>query len=252
MKLKKIAELIEQAFPLSSAYDWDNTGLLLGDGEQEIEKVLISLDVNNAVLDEAQKVGADMILSHHPILWDGAKRITSETAEGRLIMGLLESNISVYAAHTNCDVGTIGINARLAQLFGLCDVELLEETGLGRIGNLKTPMTFADFAALTKTLLKTPCVRICGDKAATVSRIAIGAGACWDSIPTAIKKGADVMITADMKYHQMIDSRENGIFVIDAGHYPTEIIAIDIFAEILKDCGLTLIKSENTDIFEFV
>ena len=252
MKLKEIAEIIEKEFPLSAAFEWDNCGILLGDGEAEINRVLISLDVNNAVLKEAEKTGADMILSHHPILFDGTKRVTAETPEGRLVMGLLKNNIAVYAAHTNCDVGTNGINARLSSLFGLCGAEPLEDSGLGRIGNLKTPLCFGDFAALTKKLLRTPFVRVCGDKTAEVSRIAVAGGACADIIPEAVKKGADVIVTGDMKYHDMINYSETGIFIIDAGHYPTEIIALDIFEDILKNSGLTLIKSENPDIFEFM
>ena len=252
MKLKKIAEIIERAFPLSTAYEWDNCGILLGDGEREISRALISLDVNNAVLAEAISVNADLILSHHPILFDGMKKITADNAEGRLISGLLENKIAVYAAHTNCDVGETGINARLADIFGLLCAEPLEENGLGRIGNLVAPMAFAEFAELTKKLLNTPFVRVCGDKNAAVKRVAVASGACSDSIPTAILKGADVIVTADMKYHEMINYSEEGIFIIDAGHYPTEIVVLDIFSELLKNSGLTLIKSKNPDIFEVI
>lgn len=252
MKLKEIAKIIEKEFPLSSAYDWDNCGLLLGDGEKEIKTALLSLDVNNAVLKEAKNVGADLILSHHPILFDGARSITAQTAEGRLLLGLSESKISVYSAHTNCDVGKNGINARLASLFDLDDTEFLEENGLGRVGNLKSSLPFGEFALLTKKLLKTPFLRINGVKTAPVRRIAVASGACSDSIPEAIKKGADVIITADMKYHEMMNYGEEGIFIIDAGHYPTEIIVLDIFEDILKHTGLTLIKSKNTDVFEFI
>lgn len=252
MKLKEIAEIIEKEFPLSSAYDWDNCGLLLGDEGWEIKKVLLSLDVNNAVLDEAKKAGADLILSHHPILFDGTKSITAQTAEGRLILGLLESKIAVYSAHTNCDIGKNGINARLAKIFDLDGVEFLEENGLGRVGNLKAPMTFGELALLTKKLLHTPFLRINGNKSAYIRRIAVASGACSDSIPEAIKKGADAIITADMKYHEMINYGEEGIFIIDAGHYQTEIVVLDIFEDILKNSVLTLIKSKNSDIFEYI
>ncbi|MBR4720955.1 MAG: Nif3-like dinuclear metal center hexameric protein [Clostridia bacterium] len=252
MKLNDIIALIEREFPLSDAYEWDNCGLLLGDREWEIKTVLLSLDVNNAVLAEAKAKNSDLILSHHPILFDGTKRIDAKTPEGKLILGLSENRIAVYSAHTNCDVGKNGINSKLAGLFGLCDVENLEENGLGRIGNLKAPMSFADFAILTKKTLKTPFVRVCGDKTAYVSRVAVASGASSDSIPTAIEKGADVIVTGDMKYHDMINYSEMGIFIVDAGHYPTEIAVIDIFENILKDCGLNLIKSKNPDIFEFI
>lgn len=252
MNLGKITEIIEKEFPLSCAYDWDNCGLLLGDNERDIKTVLLSLDVTEAVAKEAKNIGADLILSHHPILFDGTKKITGDTPEGRTILTLLENNTCVYSAHTNCDVAKNGINARLATLFDLSDTEFLEDDGLGRVGNLKNPMSFADFALFTKNVLNTPFVRICGDKRAQISRIAVASGACADSIPTAVKKGAQVIVTADMKYHDMINYSQMGIFIIDAGHYPTEIVVIDIFYDLLSHTGLNLIKSKNPDIFEFI
>lgn len=252
MKLKKIADIIEKEFPLSSAFEWDNCGILLGDSEKDIKTVLLSLDVTCAVAEEAKSVGADLILSHHPILFDGTKRITGDTAEGRLILKLLQNGICVYSAHTNCDVGKKGINARLAKIFNLKKPEFLEENGLGRIGNLKTSVSFGDFTILAKKLLNTPTVRVCGDKNTEISRVAIASGACADSIPTAVKKGADVIVTADMKYHDMLNYSQEGICIIDAGHYPTEIIVTDIFYELLSDTGVKLIKSKNPDIFEYI
>ena len=252
MRLDKIAELIEKEFPLSDAYEWDNCGLLLGDRTRDIKTVLLSLDVNCAVAREAKEAGADLILSHHPILFDGAKRINADTAEGRMLLSLIENKICVYSAHTNCDVGKRGINARLAELFGLNNAEFLEEDGLGRIGDLAKPESLADFAENTKRILNTPCVRVCGDKEKKISRVAVASGACAESIPTAVKKGADAIVTADMKYHDMINYGELGISIIDAGHYPTEIIVTDIFGKLLSGTGLTLIKSKNPDIFEFV
>lgn len=252
MKLGKIAEILEKEFPLQSAYDWDNCGLLLGDREREVKTVLLSLDVTEAVAKEAINEKADLILSHHPILFDGAKKITSDTPEGKTVLALLENKICVYSAHTNCDLGKNGINARLATLFDLSSVKFLEEDGLGRIGKLKKPMSFADFARFTKNILNTPFVRVCGNRTAQVSRIAVASGACAESIPTAAKKGADVIVTADMKYHDMLNYSGLGISIIDAGHYPTEIIVLDIFGELLSHTDLKLIKSKNPDIFEFV
>ena len=153
MKLGKIAEIIEKEFPLSCAYAWDNCGLLLGDRERDIKTVLLSLDITENVAKEAKNVGADLILSHHPILFDGAKKITRDTPEGRTILTLLENNTCAYSAHTNCDVAENGINARLATLFDLLDTEFLEEDGLGRIGNLKKTMPFGDFALFTKNII---------------------------------------------------------------------------------------------------
>lgn len=252
MKLYEIAHLIESEFPLCDAYEWDNVGLLFGDKNKEIKKVLLTLDVNLTVIKEAIDNKVDLILSHHPILWNGIKKINNDTLDGQIVLALAENKIAVYAAHTNCDVGKNGINAKLAELFELNNVSYLEETGLGRIGTLETEMTLFDFANLIKQKLNTPFVRIAGDKNKKIKTVALGSGACWDSTPVAIEKGADVMVTADMKYHNTMNFAEMGIGIIDAGHYPTEIIVMDIFEKILKDSNLTLIKSENTDIFNLV
>jgi len=252
MKLFEIASLIEKEFPQSDAYEWDNVGILFGDKNKDIKRVLISLDVNLATINEAKQHGVDLIISHHPILWNGIKKINSDTLDGQIVLALAENSIAVYAAHTNCDVGKNGINARLAELFELDNVSFLEETGLGRIGTLKKPTTLFDFAGLVKEKLNTPFVRIAGEKDKIIKTVAIGSGACWDSTFVAIEKGADVMVTADMKYHNTMNFSEMGIGIIDAGHYPTEIIVMDIFEKLLNSTDLTLIKSKNTDIFKLV
>lgn len=252
MKLSEIAKLIEAEFPQSDAYEWDNVGILFGSKNKEVKKALLSLDVNLAVIKEAIENKVDLIISHHPILFGGIKKINDDSLNGQILLALAENNIAVYSAHTNCDVGKNGINARLAEIFNLADVSCLEETGLGRIGNLEKELSLSDFAELVKSKLNTPFLRIAGDTDKPIKTVAIGSGACADSIPVAIAKGADVMITADMKYHDMINFSETGIAVIDAGHYPTEIIVMDIFEKILKNCDLTLIKSQNTDIFKFI
>ena len=252
MKIYEIMQIMEKEFPLETAYEWDNCGLLLGDKNKEVTKIFLTLDVTEETAKEAVSCGADMIISHHPLLFGGTKRITSETPEGRTIMLLLENKISVYAAHTNCDVAKNGINARLAELFELSDVENLEDSGLGRIGKLKKEISLSDFAELVKERLSTPFVRIAGDEKRMIKTVAIGSGACSDSIPVAVLKGADVMLTADTKYHEMLNCTACGIAVIDAGHYPTEIIVTDIFECILKPYGFELNKSESKDIYKLI
>ncbi len=252
MKLFEIMQKIEAEFPPESAYEWDNVGLLAGEGCSEIKKVMVTLDINRRVIDEAAEWGADLIISHHPILFSPINKINDQTETGRMLLKAIRNGINIYAAHTNCDVGKNGINAYLAELFELLDAQPLEETGLGRIGNLKKEMCFSEFAELVRDKLQTPRVRVSGDCTRMVRRVAIGSGACADSIPTAISKGADVMLTADMKYHNMIDYTEAGINIIDAGHYPTERCAAAIFAEILADCPIEIKEANTEDIFKYI
>lgn len=252
MKLKEIIEKIEAHFSPQNAMEWDNVGLLLGDESSEIKKVILTLDITYDVVEQAITEGAQLILSHHPIMFSPVCKITTDTEIGKILLLAAENKINIYAAHTNCDVAPTGINAYLAELFELENAVPLEETGLGRIGSIKTEMVFSDFARLVCERLATPHIRFCGDETRKVRRVAIGSGACGDLILTAAKLGADVMITGDVKYHEMLDAEGIGINVIDAGHYPTEIVVKDIFARMLKDTGLVLIKAKSRDVFKFM
>lgn len=257
MKANEIIEIIEKVCPERFAYPWDNVGLLCGDGEKEVKKIFVTLDTNINTVKEAIEKGADMIVSHHPILLSGIKRIDYTTTTGQMIKLLIENNIVLFAAHTNMDTAKGGINDRLAQMFSLTDIEILDQhtddetAGLGRIGKLKNPVKFADFAKKCGEILNTT-VRASGDFDKDITTVAVASGSCSEVIPLAKAKGADVIITGDMKYHNMIDMTELGICVIDAGHYPTEICVMDIFADILKNTDVEIIKSENKDIFKFI
>ncbi len=255
MKAFEIAGIIEKEFPLYLAEEWDNIGLLAGRSDKEVKKILVTLDVTDFVVDEAIKHNADMIVSHHPIIFSPLKAVNDKSVIGKRLIKLIQNDIAVYSAHTNLDSAKQGINAKLADLFNLGNSRpvLANEygTGLGRIGTLVKPMSATEFAELAKTVLKTN-VRISGDMTRTVKCVAVGSGACDDIIPKALEMGADVVLTGDCKYHRNLDFVEMGAVIIDAGHYPTEIIAMDIFENVLKICDAEIIKSEIKDIFTFI
>lgn len=257
MKANKIIEIIENFCPKRLAYSWDNVGLLCGDGEKDIKKVFITLDTNITTVKEALSKEADMIISHHPILFEKINRIDYTTAEGQMLKLLIENNIPLFAAHTNMDTAKYGINDRLAQLFNMTNIKILDQhtedetAGLGRYGNLKNPLKFIDFAEECKKILNTH-IRIAGDFNKIIKTAAVASGSCCEVIPIAKEKGCDAIITGDMKYHNMINMSELDICIIDAGHYPTEICVMDIFEDILKNTDLEIIKSENKDIFRFI
>ena len=257
MKAKEIVKIIESFCPENLAYDWDNVGLLVGDSEKEIKSVFVTLDTNLTTVKEAISKNADMIISHHPILLGGIRRIDYTTAEGQMIKLLIENNIPVLAAHTNMDTAKGGINDRLAEMFDLTDIEILDQhtpdpnVGLGRLGKLKSPVEFKTFSKMCSEILNTP-VRAAGDENKSINKIAVASGSCSEVIPLAKEKGADAIVTGDLKYHNTMDMTYLDICIVDAGHYPTEICVMDIFADILKDTGLKIIKSENKDIFKFV
>lgn len=252
MILNEIINLIEEKFPKNLAYPWDNIGLLAGNRGMEINKILLTLDITPNVVDEAINMGAELIISHHPLIFEGIKSFEEGTSKTDMYVKLIRNNIAVYSAHTNMDLAESGINQKLSEIFGLKNSAPLEdETGLGRVGDIEKTTLF-EFANKVKKTLNTENVRVSGDADKEISKVAIGSGACSDLYPVAIQKGADVLITADLKYHTAIDAYFDGIAIIDAGHYPTEIIAMDIFSELLKDTGLKIEKSKNSDIFKFI
>ena len=252
MKLKDIIKIVEENYLPCLAYDWDNSGLFFGDIEKEIKKVLVTLDITPNIINQAIENGADMILSHHPIMMDGIKSLADGTMLSDMIINAVRNDICIYSAHTNMDTAKNGINQKLAELFNLEDICVLEndkpfdDCGLGRIGSLKNEISLVDFCELVKEKLNTPFVRVCGDDR-KIKKVAVASGSCSEYVPTAIKKGADVIITADMKYHHCIEFVYDGIAIIDAGHFPTENIVKDMFGEILTD--VEVISADNEDIF---
>lgn len=238
MKCKEIAAVIEQLAPRSLAYDWDNVGLLFGDAEQEVTRLLLTLDMDIGVAQEAARVGAQMVVGHHPILFDPMSRVTAQTPDGRLLQTLARNSVSYYAAHTNLDIAKGGLNDLLAKKFRLKHVEMLEpvETageGIGRIGDLDAPITLLALAERVKKALGIANLRYAGDEDALVSRIAVNSGGGASLIDAALSHGADVFITGDYKYAQIRGCLDNGMKVIDVGHYDSEILVCELLQEYL-------------------
>ena len=256
MKIAEITALLDKEFPPEAAEAWDNIGLLVGREDKEARRVLLTLDVTPFVVEEAVRAGVQLIVSHHPMMFNGVKKITSDSMEGRMLLALTENKIAVYAAHTNMDSAKRGLNYELARLFGLqkavpVEPNAVSGAGLGRIGDLKTPVSAREFAELAKKILHT-AVRLSGNPQKLVKRAAVGSGASDDIIPRAVSMGADLVLTGDCKYHRNQEYVGMGAVVVDAGHYPTEIIAMDVFERTLAGCNIELIKSKNKDIFEYI
>ena len=250
MKINDIIERIEKEFPTELAYEWDNVGLLVGDREREVTNVVTCLDVTEEVMEFAKNADAQLIISHHPVLFSPINRINGDTKIGKLLMDAIENKIAIYSAHTNCDKAEKGINAKLSDMFELKDAEALEEDGLGRIGSLKAPMEFCEFAKFVEEKLSVK-VRFCGDTKRVIKKVAICSGSGGDVVASAIEKGADLLVTGDTKYHQMLDVKDE-INVIDAGHFGTENIVTEIFAEILCNMGVGVFWKDSEDVFKYL
>ena len=241
MLCKEIVQVIEAAYPREAALDFDNVGLLAGRTEKEVERVYIALDATDAVIDRAIEAGADMLITHHPLIFSPLKKVTDEDFVSRRVVKLIQNDISYYAMHTNYDV--LGMAELAEKILGIRNTEVLDITmekdgkpeGIGRIGELEKPMTLEECCVYVKHKLNLGSLKVFGDMQAEVSRLAISPGSGKTAIAAAIAKGADVLVTGDIGHHDGLDAVEQGLAVIDAGHYGTEYIFIDDMRRFLED-----------------
>ena len=241
MKCKDVIRKIEEKYPVSFAEEWDNPGLLVGDPKKEVKRVFLALDVTDESLEAAVKAGADMMITHHPLIFSGIKKVTADNFISRRIIGLIENRISYYAMHTNYDV--LGMAELSEKILGIQDTEVLDVTmekegkpeGIGRIGKLEKPMTLEECCVYVKHKLNLGSLKVFGDMSAEVSRLAISPGSGKTAVPAALAKGADVLVTGDIGHHDGLDAVEQGLAIIDAGHYGTEYIFIDDMKHFLEE-----------------
>ena len=223
----QIEQALFQLAPKDLAFDWDNVGHLEGSPDQEVQRVLVALDVTENVVSEAEKLGCQLIVSHHPLMnvrWHQAEMQTLRPDRylGRLLRRLVKTDISVISMHTNLDIAPGGVNDALAEALRIEDPGPMpgDETGLCRVGRLRNPVKLSDFAGEVCKALHANGVRYAGDR--PVEYIAVGGGACGDEIDAVIAAGCDTFVTADLKYNGFYDGVDLGMNLIDAGHFPTE------------------------------
>ena len=341
MKLNEIIKIIEATYPTKLAESWDNVGLMVGDTDKEIKKVLVSIEANEAIINEAIKEQVDLIVTHHPFLFKGIKQVTTQNVKGRLIHKLIQNEIAIYSMHTNFDIAAEGLNDYFMELMGfqtkdLLDVTLVEnfykivvyvpksheevvrsamsqagagaignysdctfhlqgeghfkplsganpylgnvdtleqveevriestvrqslldavicamkqvhpyetvaydvillhnngdEYGIGRMAQLPEKSTLKDLAELIKEKLGMKVIRVVGDLKHPIQTVAVVTGSGSEYINKAMRKGADVFITGDLKYHEAQDALDAGMCVIDCNHFESE----DIFKDVMK------------------
>ena len=241
MQCKEIMQVIEAAYPRSAALDFDNVGLLAGRAGKEVNRVYLALDATDAVIDRAIEAGADMLITHHPLIFSPMKRVTDEDFIGRRVVKLIQSDIAYYAMHTNYDV--LGMATLSEKILGIKNSQVLDvtmcedgnEEGIGRVGDLEKPMTLEECCVYVKHKLKLGSLKVFGDMNGTVSRLAVSPGSGKSAVAPAIAKGADVLVTGDIGHHDGLDAVEQGLADIDAGHYGTEYIFIDDMKHFLED-----------------
>lgn len=241
MKAIEIIKSIEKKYPVSFAESWDNSGFLVGDADWEVKKIFLALDVTDETLEMAVKAGANMMITHHPLIFSGMKQVTAENFIGRRLIKLIENHICYYAMHTNFDV--LGMADLSADLLNLKDRQVLEVTwqeeghseGIGRVGKLPREMTLEECGKFVKKQYRLPFVRLYGEPEKKVNSAAVCTGSGKSLMKEVLAKKAEVYITSDMDYHSAIDAGAQGVAVIDAGHYGTEYIFMEYMKQELKE-----------------
>lgn len=239
MICKEVMGAIEEAYPGDYALDWDNVGLLAGRDDKEVTCIYIALDATDEVIDAAVREQADMLVTHHPLIFSGLKRINNRDFLGRRLLKLIGNDMSYYAMHTNYDVCRM---ARLAgEKMGLLCPQVLEpvyeeETaGIGELALFPSEMSLRECGEAVKKAFQLEHVKIFGAPESKVVRAALCPGSGKSVISSSIKKGADVLITGDIGHHEGIDAVAQGLAVIDAGHYGIEHIFVEDLREFFNE-----------------
>ena len=236
MKARDVIQAIEEFAPLSIQESWDNSGLCIGSPDSPASSVLLGLDCTPELVDEAIACGADMIVTHHPLIFSGLKKISPEDATGAAVIKAVKAGISVYAAHTNADKVIAGVSGAMAAKLGLADVEILDEdgegTGLGAVGNLPEPLSAEEAVALVKERFGLKSIRASKPVQGKISRIAMCGGSGGSLIKAAMASGAQLYISGDISYHNFF-TRE-GFMIMDIGHYESEIEIVEILFSLLR------------------
>ena len=235
MKVKDIIKVIEEFAPLSIQEGWDNSGLCIGSPEDEVTSVLLALDCTPALVDEAIQCGADMIVTHHPLIFSGLKRISPDDIIGETVIKAIKAGIAIYAAHTSADKVLEGVSGAMAARLELENVQVLDPdgdgTGLGTVGDLRTPLNGHQVLELISEKFKPGAIRSSKPLDGEVSRIAMCGGSGGSLIPAAKKAGAQVYISGDISYHNFFTPE--GFMIVDIGHYESEIEIVDILFSLI-------------------
>lgn len=243
-EVRDIYRFLDEIAPFDTQEDFDNAGFLVGRGDREVKKVLVALDVTLEVAEEAVRLGAELIVAHHPVIFNPVKSVTDGTVTGRILLALTEGGVAAICAHTNLDAAHGGVNGCLARALELSDIGQLCQAGvdgkgrpygIGRVGTVHRPgLSAGEYAAFVKEKLGSACVRFV-DGGRPVEKVAVGGGACGSMLEDALALGCDTFVTADLKYNNFLDARAMGLNLLDAGHFPTEnVVCAPLAARLAK------------------
>ena len=235
MRVGDITAALEAFAPLSIQEGWDNSGLLIGSPGDEVHGVLVGFDCTPELIDEAIRTGCDMVVTHHPLIFRGLKRISSGDPVSDAVVKAVKADIAVYAAHTTADKVIAGVSGAMARRLGLQEITLMEDEGgfgMGAVGMLPEPMSGEDFAAFVKERFGLRVLRA-SKPAARVEKVAVCGGSGASEIDAARATGAQAYISGDISYHHFFT--EEGFMVMDIGHFESERDIVGILCKVIRE-----------------
>lgn len=235
--IHEITVFLEQFAPANLAEEWDNVGLLVGDGRREARKVMTCLTITPDSAAEAVEEKADLIVTHHPLPFIALKQLTTDTTPGRLLWDLIAARISIYSPHTAFDSAREGVNQRLAVGLGLRGIQPLvpvdEGLGAGRWGWLEEPLTLAQLCERLKMFLHIDRLQVVGDPARSIRTVAAACGAADELLGAAQANGCDSMVMGEARFHTCLEAEAIQIALLLPGHFASERFAVECLAEVL-------------------
>lgn len=264
MKCKEICERIEASYPVAYACEWDNPGLLVGSDEKEVSRIYLALDATESVIEAAVAAKADLLITHHPMIFSPIRKVNTGDFIGRRIIRMIKADLSYYAMHTNYDVcgmaelaaGYLKLNGRRVLEPVVCELNRAsgESQGFGRIGTLPRKMTVRECCAYVKEAFGLPNVKVFGDLDREVACAAVAPGSGKSMLKAALNERVEVLITGDIDHHEGIDAVSQGMAVIDAGHYGIEHIFIADMERFLSEeiPAVEIVKAPVCQPFEVV
>lgn len=257
LKVKDIIGSLEKKYPKVNAESWDNVGLIVGKLNQEVRKVQLSLDATDKAIENAIKNGAELIITHHPMIFKPVKTITTMDNVGRKIIKLIENEKSLYAMHTNLDSSKEGINDYILNLLEVENSKVIDvnefdnEVGIGRLYTLSKEMNIDEYATFVKNSLKIKNIRIISEnREKIIKKVALinGSGmSYWRKVKSL---GADLFITGDIGYHDALDAKEAGINIFDIGHFESENCFVELLRKDIEGMGIEVITFNDGPVFE--
>lgn len=260
VSVAEIVRFLQEHAPLELAEDWDNVGLLVGDSQRTVSGVITCLTLTPDVADEVIERGAQLVVTHHPILFRPVQQITTAMPEGRMLLRLIEAGVAVYSGHTAYDSAGAGINQQLAELFELTQIRALRgvgsegnhqsdprSPGAGRFGTLPAPLTLEALLRRIRERLPVEHLQYVGDPALQVQKLAIACGSAAEFLSEAARHGCQALLTGEARFHACLQARELGVALILAGHYASERPAMERLSGCLSTefAGVTIWASQR-------